>query len=258
MFTFSCNPDGTPKKQFPMEKIHSRKEYQWIHPVHEILEYSGKLPENSGWVSGMILNHYPDESKPRSQYLPLLELSVEENPTDDRATFWLGREYVFHGEYDKAISTLKRHLSLPTARWLEERSASMRFIAHSYEELGNKREARAWLFKSLAEDPDVREPYLALAKAGYLEADWPLCFAMAEKGLTVTESTGSYLVDPASWGYAFYDYCAISGYRMGMFERAREYAIKALEMEPENLRLKSNLALIEDRCQRKSNEAVSS
>jgi tetratricopeptide (TPR) repeat protein len=216
------------------------------------------MPENSGWISGMILNHYPDESKPRSQYLPLLELSVEENPTDDRATFWLGREYVYHGDYEKAINTLKRHLSLPTAQWLEERSASMRFISHSYEELGNKREARSWLFRSLAECPNVREPYLALAKAGYLEADWPLCFAMAEKALTVTESTGSYLVDPASWGYAFYDYCAISGYRMGMFEKARDYAVKALEMDPENLRLKSNLSLIEDRCKRKSDEEVSS
>ncbi|WP_026892837.1 tetratricopeptide repeat-containing glycosyltransferase [Lacrimispora aerotolerans] len=258
LFSFSCNPDGSPKKQFPMEKIHGRNNYKWIHPVHEILEYSGETPEVSGWISGMVLNHFPDESKPRSQYLPLLELSVEENPLDDRATFWLGREYVFHGQYEKAISTLKRHLSLPTARWLEERSASMRFIAHSFGELGNKREARSWLFKALAEDPDVREPYLALAKAGYLEGDWPLCYAMAEKGLTITESTGSYLVDPVSWGYAFYDYCAISGYRMGMYEKAREHAKKALSMDPDNTRLKSNLALIEDRCKKETSEEVSS
>ena len=32
----------------------------------------------------MTLNHYPDSKKSRSSYLPLLELSVEEDPTDDR------------------------------------------------------------------------------------------------------------------------------------------------------------------------------
>lgn len=247
LFTFSLNPDGTPKKQYPMEKIHKRHGYRWIHPVHEILEYSGSEPEKSGWVMGLVLNHYPDNSKPRTQYLPLLELSVKENPFDDRAMFWLGREYVYHGDYDKAIQTLNKHLSMPTAGWLEERSASMRFIASSYAAKGNKREELVWLYRALAECPEVREPYLALAKFGYMESNWALSFAMALKGLTIKESTGSYLVDPASWGYALYDYAAISAYRLGMYETAEEYADQALKTDPENKRLQSNLLLIQQK-----------
>lgn len=258
MFNFSLNSDGTPRKQFPMEKIHIRHGYRWVHPVHEVLEYTGNIPEKSVWVNGLILNHYPDLKKPRSQYLPLLELSVAENPFDDRATFWLGREYVYHGDYEKAIQTLKKHLLIPSAVWKEERSASMRFIAHSYDRIGNKKEARSWLFRALGECPEVREPYVALAKAAYLEQNWPLCYAMAERGLTITESTGSYLVDPYSWGYALYDYCAISGYRLGMFEKALEYAKKALEKDPENERLKNNILLIEQKCKKDRTEEVSS
>ena len=73
-----------------------------------------------------MLNHYPDTSKPRTQYLPLLELSAQENPNDDRTMFWLGREYMYYGMHEKCISTLKKHLALPSAVWDEERSASMR------------------------------------------------------------------------------------------------------------------------------------
>lgn len=29
LFTFACNPDGTPQKQYPMEKIHIRHGYRW-------------------------------------------------------------------------------------------------------------------------------------------------------------------------------------------------------------------------------------
>ena len=93
----------------------------------------------------------------------------------------------------------------------------------------------------------MREPYLALAKFGYLESNWALCFAMASKGLTIKESTGSYLVDPASWGYALYDYAAISAYRLGMYETAEEYAAWAIKTAPENKRLQSNLLLIQQK-----------
>lgn len=213
-FAWSHNPDGTVQKQYTMEKIHRRHDFRWIHPVHEVLQYSGTDDDKAVWVNGLLLHHYPDLSKPRSQYLPLLELSVEENPQDDRAMFWLGREYVYYQNYEKAIQTLKRHLELPSAKWSEERSASMCFIAQCYQALDNSKEAKCWLYRALAECPDVREPYLSLAKLGYKEKNWPLVFAMAEKGLSVTQKTGSYLVQPESWGSALYDYGAIAAYRM--------------------------------------------
>lgn len=258
LFNFSLNPDGTPQKQFPMEKIHKRQGYRWVHPVHEVLEYSGTGGEKTIWVNGMVLNHYPDQSKPRSQYLPLLELSAKENPSDDRTMFWLGREYVYHGKRDQAIVTLKKHLSLPSAKWGEERCASMRFIARCYEEKGNGKEARAWLFRALAECQEVREPYLALVKYAYKEKNWPLAYAMAEKGLAIKETTGSYLVESESWGPALYDYGAISAYLMGLFEIAKDYAQKACSLNPADKRMQNNLKLIEQRINSQKKEEVSS
>ncbi len=245
LFTWSFNPDGTPCKQYTMEKIHRRRDFRWVHPVHEVLEYSGSDKENSIWVNGLVLNHYPDLNKPRSQYLPLLELSAEENPLDDRTIFWLGREYMYYGEYDKCIETLNKHLKLPTAKWDEERSASMRFIAHCYEVKGDLKEAKRWIYKAIGECLHVREPYAKMARIGYMESDWTLVYAMCKKGLEITESTGSYLIEPENWGSLLYDFGSIAAYRLGLFEESYELAKKACELSDNNIRLIKNLELIE-------------
>lgn len=247
LFAWSHNADGTPCKQFPMEKIHRRHGFRWVHPVHEVLEYNGTDEDKTVWVDGLVLHHYPDLSKPRSQYLPLLEMSAQENPQDDRAVFWLGREYMYHQKYDLCINTLKRHLSLPSAKWAEERSASMRFIGTAYEAKGDMKEAKAWLYRAIAECPGVREPYLKLARLGYAESNWLLTYTMVIKGLEIQVKSESYLTEPECWGEAFYDLGAISADRLGLYKESREYASKALQMNKDDGRLKANLKLIESR-----------
>lgn len=245
MYVWSHNADGTTGKQFLREKIHRRHGFRWVHPVHEVLEYSGTDEDKTVFVNGVVLHHYPDTSKPRSQYLSLLELSAQENPQDDRTMFWLGREYMYNKKYDLCIETLKKHLSLPSAKWAEERSASMRFIGTSYEAKGDMKEAKAWVFRAIAECPDVREPYLKLARIGYSESNWPMTYAMVKKGLGITQKSESYLTEPESWGYALYDLGAISAYRLGLYKESGEYAEKALQLGIGIERLKRNLQLIE-------------
>lgn len=78
LFTWSFNADGSPAKQFAAERMHRRRGFKWVRPVCEELEYCGEDKEYIVWVDGMVINHYPDSSKPKAQYLPLLELAVEE------------------------------------------------------------------------------------------------------------------------------------------------------------------------------------
>ena len=58
------------------------------------LKYLGQEPENVTYLKGVQLNHYPDSTKSRSSYLPLLELSVAENPNDG-SQYTLFRKRVF-------------------------------------------------------------------------------------------------------------------------------------------------------------------
>lgn len=174
-----------------------------------------------------------------------MEMSVAENPSDDRAAFWLGREYLYNQKRDECVATLTYYLSLPTARWGEERSAAMRFIARCYEEKGNQTEAFSWLMRAVAESSDTREPYLALAEFGYREHNWPLVYAMVKKGLGVERPSGSYLMEAKSWGSALDDFGAISAHHLGLYQEALAHARSACERDGEDQRLKANLVFFE-------------
>ena len=108
VYNWSLDKDDRPIISFYGEKIHSRKGYKWTHPVHEVLQFDGD-EEKFLFTDKVIINHYPDSSKSRSSYLPLLELSVKESPEDDRNMHYLGREYMFYGKWNESIDTLIKH-----------------------------------------------------------------------------------------------------------------------------------------------------
>ncbi|MNP01108.1 hypothetical protein D3C76_929110 [compost metagenome] len=244
-YTWNFNPDGTPGVTFLYEKIHKRNGFKWIHPVHEILEYSGEEPDIYSICQDIKLNHHADPTKSRSSYLPLLEMSVKEDPTNDRNMHYLGREYMFYEKWDQCIETLEKHLSLPTATWKDERSASMRFIARAYKEKKDFQNARNWLYKAIAETPYLREPYVEFAQLAYLESDWLGIYYMAENCLKIKERPLSYINEAFCWDYTIYDLASVGCYRLNLLDKAFEYSKIAFEMSPENDRLRENYSLIE-------------
>ena len=244
LYNWSLKKDGSPDVQMYYSKVHARHGFRWTCPVHEYLSYIGDGPKTTVTIDGMVLNHYPDPAKSRGAYLSLLELAVEEDPMGDRVTYYLGREYMYKGEWQKCIDTLKRHLSLPGATWREERCASMRWIAKACYGLGNLKEAYAWYFRAIAEMPAMREPYVECAKIAYLMADWPMVFFMAEEALKISEKSRTYVNMGYAWDYTPHDLAAISAYRLGMYARSLKHAQAALESSPDNERLRNNLKLI--------------
>ena len=249
-YTWSFNDDGTPGVNFMGEKIHTRHGFKWIHPVHEVLEYSGDRPDVYAEDEKIHLNHYPDDTKSRGQYLPLLELSVEEAPDDDRNVHYLGREYMFYHKWDKCIETLKRHLEMPKAKWLDERAASMRYIARAYRAKGDIWQSSSWLYRAIAEAPYLREGYVEMAQLAYTEGNWAKAYHMVDEALKITEPPKTYINEAFCWDYTVYDVGAISAYNLGMYEKSLEYAKTALKMKPDDERLKSNVQIIESKVNR--------
>lgn len=247
MFTWSFNEDGSRGATYWYEKIHARQGYRWINPVHETLQYFGEKPETYASAPAVQLNHFPDLSKARSQYLPLLELSRKESPGDSSIAFWLGREYMFYGQYDRCIETLKEHLALPGAVWDQERCASMRYIARSYKAKGDPIEAKRWLYRAIAECLAIREPYADMARLAYELKDWPLVYLMVEEILKIKDKPASYLVEASSWDSAIYDLGSIACYKIGMFEKSCELAKIAVDMNPNDKRLRDNLEIIKEK-----------
>ncbi|XOQ44826.1 MAG: Glycosyl transferase family 2 [Clostridium sp.] len=244
LYNWSLHPDGTPAVQFHYFKCHARHGYRWVYPVHECLSYIGNKPQKEVFIPGMVLNHYPDPNKSRSSYLPLLEMAVKENPNDDRMMYYLGREYMYRGQWQDCINTLKRHLSLPTATWREERCASMRWIALSYFRLFQMNEAYRWYYRAVAEAPWMRDPYVEFAQMCYQLGDWPAVFSLTEQALKIHQRSPVYVNAACAWDHTPDDLCAIACYQLGMYERSYEHAKAALSYTPNSARLKRNLELI--------------
>ena len=245
-YTWSFNSDGSEEVVFWCQKIHARKNYRWTHPVHEVLTWVGPgAAKPIVTIDGIQLDHHPDPNKSRGQYLPLLELSVKEDPDDDRNVHYLGREYFFYHRWEECIATLMHHLSMPTATWKDERSASMRYIAKSCLMLGDTQQARNWYLQAIAEAPHLREPYMDLAQMLYESQEWDGVLYFTECALSITQRPRSYICEAAPWGSLPHDLRCMAFYHTGRPLQALEEARLALTLEPENSRLQGNVTLLE-------------
>lgn len=250
LYNWSLKNDGSPNVQFNYFKVHSRKGFQWQYPVHEVLEYIGEAQEKHVFIPGMVLNHYPDDTKSRGSYLSLLELAVQEMPESDRMHYYLGREYFYKGDWSNCIGTLKDHLRLSS--WGDERCSSMRFIAKAYYSLGNIGEASSWYYRAIAEVPDMREPYIEFAQMGYEIGDWALVFFTTGEALKINHKSETYINMGYSWDHTPDDLAAISCYRLGMYDRALQHAREAVRLSPGDERLILNLHDIEEAVKQQS------
>ena len=245
-YNWLLDENNVPKVSFYIEKIHKRHGYKWTHPVHEILSLTENKEENKKVVEQITVNHYPDNTKSRSSYLPLLEFSVKEDPDDDRNMHYLGREYMYYGKYQEAITTLKKHLNMEKAVWKDERCASMRFIARSYRYLENYKEAIYWYEKAIIEAPYLRDSYVELALLYYELKDWEKVIFYSDKALEIKESAKSYINEQFSWDHTIYDLKSISYYYLNNKEKALENINIALTYACEDERLLNNKKVFEN------------
>ena len=243
-YNWSLDENNNPKVTFFREKIHSRNDYEWIYPVHEIPHFIGtneitKINEN------IILNHYPDNTKSRSSYLKLLELSIKENPEDDRNMHYLGREYMYYGKWNKSIDTLIKHIHMKNATWKDERCASMRFIARCYQKLKRNDEANMYLTMAIKEAPYLRDPYIEKALFDYNNKNYKEVEKNCKKALKIKKHPKTYINETFSYDNTIYDLLSISTFYNAKYKESLKWINKAIKMES-NERLLNNKKIIED------------
>lgn len=244
VYNWSLDKNNQPIISFYGEKIHKRKGFTWVSPVHEILKYKGE--EKYLYTDKVIVNHYPDSKKSRSSYLPLLELAVKEDPRNDRNMHYLGREYMYYGKYEDAISTLERHLSLESATWKDERCASMRFIARCYMKLNRPREAIMWSNLAIKESPYLRDPYMEKALITYELKKFKETEKLCREALKIKKHPKTYINEVFTTDLNIYDILSVVCFYNGKYRSSLRYVKMALELDKDNERLLSNKKLIEE------------
>jgi tetratricopeptide (TPR) repeat protein len=233
-YVWSWTEDGKEGLTYGGDKIHARHGYRWKHPVHEVIT-PDRIEETQGWT-GLQIHHFPDNTKSRGQYFPLLELATKEDPDDDRNAFYYARELFFHGKLEEAATEFKRHLALPKARWAPERAASFRYLAQCEPDNAIK-----YLTSAVGEAPEFREPWVDLSLAYHLKQDWKNSLQAATKAVAITEKPLVYLNEAEAWGAKPHDLLAIAAHNLGKIELAVKHGKIAAELAPTDSRIATNL-----------------
>ncbi len=92
-------------------RVHSRAGWMWRDPCHEGL-YSTGIEPKSLTLPNFHIDSYPDKTKPRSQYLSLLRLGIDEEPWNTRRMFYYARELMCYQHFEFAIGWFKKYLEV--------------------------------------------------------------------------------------------------------------------------------------------------
>ena len=259
-YTWSHLKDGSDGRVFRYNKIHTRN-WQWKAPVHELLYniHTGSNLYNSSQCLDLFdevhLHHYPDQTKSRGSYLPLLELRAKENPEDYYGLIYLAHEYYYRAKYEDAIKLLNKILSNYNDKYnsLEQASCYL-FMGDSYKEIADrtdngyeKRMQYNQAIKSYINAINIEnsyiEPYLNLAKVYICIKDYEAAKFTIKRGLKMSYRHYTWLERDTSWSFEPYDLLCLACFYSGNKRDSIAYAAKALSYEPDNERLKSNLNL---------------
>ena len=229
---------------FFYEKIFSRHGYRFWHPVHEYPRPDGRIQEIYAHTDMLLVSHHPDNTKSRGQYMPLLELAVAEDPRCPRNAFYHARELTFYQRWEEAIVALNKYLAMPEANWPNERCYALRLLGKAHEHLGRHYEALKWYRLAVAEAPETREPWCELAMFSYMKANWVECYSAAKSALEIKDKALVYTMDPEVWGARPWDLASIAAWHLGLKDEALALLAKAIELAPDDQRLRNNLQLI--------------
>ncbi len=218
------------------DKIVRRNSHKWVNRVHEVNVAVSE--ERQGWTN-LRIQHFADNSKPRSSYLPLLLKDVEENPENDRNMYYCARELMYYGRKEESIAMFKQHLSLKSATWDAERAFSMRYIAR--QSPAGSWEREQWLLRAVAEWPYGRECWVELAQHYQDVKNWAGMFDAANRALSIVNRGDLYLTEAVMWGWLPHDLLALAAGNLDMMNIAVQHGQIAVDMAPEDERLRNNL-----------------
>jgi glycosyltransferase involved in cell wall biosynthesis len=171
--------------------------WRWKYPVHEDL-FPIPGTELVEVLSDVTVTHHPDPTKPRSSYLPLLELLVEENPDAIRHRFWLAREYFFYERWGESIAAFVKYFNSTEPHWDIEDAKACQYMAWAHR--GLESEIDRWLLRACMFAPYWPEAWVAVAANSYERGHFAVGLAAARHAQMLHAQRGlcnHYLCEPA-------------------------------------------------------------
>ncbi len=252
-YLYTVDENNNPIITFYNDHIHSRHNFKWKYPIHEVLEYTG---DNYHKIENDELKiiHKPDHNKSRAFYLDLLEERVRDCPDDTRNTYLLAREYLNKGRYEDAIRICRQYLNIKNLRYRPERAKILYYLAKSYRLLEEYDKARIWANLSVDELPKNRDIYVELMIIYYYKKDFDKAIEMGNKALSIKTKNPGIINDSSSFDGTINDYLSLAYYYKGDYKKAIEEIEETIKLNPNSKRLQDNKKLYERKLQEKKEE----
>lgn len=219
-------------------KIHARHNCIWQGVVHETLKWS--VPEKEIWTTNIYLDEKQDTEKNRKNYMQLLEKKISEGDRDWKTFYFLANDQQSQGMMTSSIASRINSFKLCNDNDKISRAYIAKNIASSYYQIEQYEQTEKWYRISL-DYGDERETWFSISEYYYNREMWDQCYIAATKCISIITKRDGYTYDPRAWGCIPYDYAAISAYSLGLKNKAIEYGTKAIELSPDDERLKNNL-----------------
>lgn len=249
-YAWSHTEDGQPGRIFYYDKLHDKNWY-WTAPVHELLHsdiYDDEYRTSHSldlFNMGVYLHHYPDTSKSRGTYLPLLELRAEENPDDYYGKYYLSHEYNYRDMYEKSNEVLYDILDHYQDKYSNlEVAALYLFLGDNYRSLGDLDKAIYNYNRAISQEPTYREPYLLAAEIFNERQQYYMAIGYVEEALNKTYRHFTWVERDDSWREKVDDILSISYFYLKDYDKAEYYVNNAYNLNPNDSRIKHNLEVI--------------
>jgi tetratricopeptide (TPR) repeat protein len=186
----------------------------------------------------------------------LIITEINSKVTFDNLDYLISQSIV-NNPNDSDLLWHKAWLKAKQSNWWESIDLHKKYIEKSNNELFRSDsmialsglillERYQWLLRSAAETPYRREPWFELAKFHFDKEEWCLAYGFAARALSINYAMHHITDNTNLWKSAWLeDIAAISLWNLGKFSAALIYAKKAVEITPDDIRLRNNVASIE-------------
>ena len=229
-----------PTLSYQQMRCWRRGAYRYKYRAHEL-----PVPAD-GWGklghTDFVWEHRPPRGRAwKLEYtLQRLLLDVEENPEASRPLYYLGRQYMYMKEWQKALDTLKQYLTKPGV----DAADAWQNIATCKAKLGDEKGQIQALHRACATLPGRREWWCELAGIYYRKQQYQMAAGLLKCALEIPMPATSY-VGHYWYGAGLYDLLARALWKLKRYQEGHKYALLAVESSPDNQRLWDNLAWFE-------------
>lgn len=218
--------------------------WRWVGVVHEVLDLPGASLES---LSRPVVRQHHEGARSRDpetyrRDAALLEAELRREPGDPRTQFYLAQTWRDAGDHDRALQLYRLRASNASG-WDEERWYAGFQVARCREMLGHPTDdVVAEHLAAWAANPSRAEPLVEAARLERQRQRYPLAALYAREATRIPlPGPHALFVEPDAYGWRAWDELAVACYWTGAHEEGRAAARRALELGPDEPRLRENL-----------------